>query len=44
LVKVEERLMAARFERQFGGREDAARADVATLQAACDEVRAYKLN
>ncbi len=37
--QVEQRLQAARFERQFGGRESAARADVATLRGACEEVR-----
>ncbi|CAL8464050.1 g3585 [Coccomyxa elongata] len=39
IPQVEQRLQAARFERQFGGREAAARAEVATLRGACEEVR-----
>lgn len=38
-AQVEQRLQAARFERQFGGREAVARAQVGTLRAACEEVR-----
>lgn len=40
---MEQRLQAARFERQFGAREAAARGQVATLREACAEVRGNAL-
>ncbi|BDA49172.1 probable disheveled-associated activator of morphogenesis 1 at N-terminal half [Coccomyxa sp. Obi] len=39
IPQVEQRLQAAQFQQQFGGREAAARAEVATLRGACEEVR-----